>query len=66
MRKGERLRDDTVRRQVTQGVWQNILDDFKNHKPVPEIATQHLNPKTNRPYSTNHIYWILRRMGVTI
>lgn len=66
MKKGESLRSNTVRRQSTLSAWQAVLDDFKNEVPVPVIATKHNNPKTQRPYSTNHIYWILRRMGATI
>jgi len=31
---------------------------------VIDIAKRHINPKTNKPYSREHIHLILRRAGV--
>lgn len=47
---------------------QTVINEFSPQGldlSVKQIAQRHINPKTNRPYSREHIHLILRRAGIT-
>lgn len=42
--------------------WLDIVDDYKKGIPVKEIAKNHINPNTGRPYTVAYIFWVLKRV----
>jgi hypothetical protein len=50
-------------KRTTRKFWVKVVADYNAGIPVPEIASKYTNPKTNRPYSRQHIHAILKKMS---
>lgn len=42
--------------------WLQVAQEYNDGIPPEEIAEKHINPKTGKPYTREHIYWILKRV----
>jgi hypothetical protein len=48
------------RRKRVENVWKRIYNAYyEDNRPVKEILEEFKNPKTGRPYSRSHFYFIL-------
>jgi len=64
MKKGEKVGINTERKQDTLVLWKKVVADFKKNIPPSRISEKYINDRTNRPYTTRHIYFILHSMNV--
>jgi len=42
--------------------WFKVLGDYHEGLSADEIALKYTNPKIGKPYTRQHIYWILRQI----
>lgn len=48
--------------------WVRVATDYRAGMTPTEIAQRYINPKTNKPYTREHIHWVLnqiRKMPIT-
>ena len=46
----------------TREFWLNVVADYNGGMNAKEIAAKYINPRTQRPYSRQHIHAIIRKM----
>jgi len=50
------------RTKVAKSLWLKMAEDYDNDIPPAEIAKKYKNPKTGKPYTRGHVYWVLERL----
>jgi len=43
--------------------WSKVVDQYNSGIPAREIAKMHINSKTNKNYSRQHIHSIIKKMS---
>jgi hypothetical protein len=43
-------------------LWLRVATDFNGGMRAKDIAKRYTNPKTGKPYTREHIYWILNKL----
>lgn len=51
---------NTKRKKEAVSLWLEVVAEAKQGLTVPEIREKHTNPRTGKPYTREHIYWILK------
>lgn len=46
----------------TRKIWVNIANDYLSGMSISDISKKYINSKTNKSYSREHIYLILRQV----
>lgn len=50
------------RRKATSEFWLRVATDLNAGMTPDEIAGRYINPKTEKPYTREHIYWVIRQL----
>ena len=50
------------RTKKASGLWLKMAEDYDNDISPAQIAEKYTNPKTNKPYTRGHVYWVLTRL----
>jgi len=52
------------RKKEAMDFWLRVAADNNNGIPAEKIAKRYTNPKTQKPYTREHIYFILRKLSL--
>lgn len=52
----------TMRKKQARDFWIRVATDFNGGIPASKIAKRYTNPKTGKPYTREHIYYILKQV----
>lgn len=52
---------DQLKRE-TRKFWVQVVEDYNDGVPVPEISQKYVNKRTGKPYSRQQIYKIIKAM----
>lgn len=44
-------------------LWLKMVNDFNNDIPAKKIAQRYTNPITKKPYTREHVYWVLKKFN---
>lgn len=64
MKQGTKLSRNTKRKKEATDFWLRVATDVNAGMTPEEIAGRYTNPKTQKPYSVKHIYWVIRQLGI--
>lgn len=53
----------TKRKKEAMDLWLRVATDYNNGLSATKIAKRYTNPKTGKPYTREHIYFILRKLS---
>lgn len=56
----------TKRSKKALDLWLRIATDYNNGIPAKDIARRYTNPITKKPYTREHIYWVLKQLSTPI
>lgn len=62
----EPLKIKSKRRRETDDFWLNVATDINAGFTPDEIKERYTNPKTGKPYTREHIYWVIREINKNI
>lgn len=51
------------RKQAFSDFMLRVATDINAGSTPEEIAEKYINPKTNKPYTREHIYWVIRQIN---
>lgn len=51
-----------IRNQKAKIVWLRMAEEYNRGDDPNEIIKRHINPKTKRPYTRAHLYWVLKQV----
>lgn len=57
------LKIPTRRQRETKAFWIKIVTDINAGMTPDQIAERYINPKTHKPYTREHIYWVIRKIN---
>lgn len=66
MKKGQALARNTKRKKVATDFWLRVATDYNGGMTPEDIATRYKNPRTSKPYTVKHIYWVLRQLNIEL
>ena len=52
----------TKRKREASEFWLKVATDINAGMTPDEIAGRYTNPKTGKPYTRQHIYWVIRQI----
>lgn len=64
MKSGEKLSRNTKRKKTATDFWLRVATDYNGGMTPDEIAGRYENPKTRKPYTVKHIYWVIRQLSM--
>lgn len=64
MKLGTKLSTNTKRKKEARDLWLRIATDINGGITPEEVAKRYVNPRTNKPYTIKHIYWVIRQLGI--
>lgn len=44
-------------------VWLQMVEEYNRGDDPNEIMKRHINPKTKKPYTRAHLYWVLKQVA---
>lgn len=53
----------TKRTKESRDMWHRVATDYNGGLSATAIAKRYTNPKTGKPYTREHIYFILRKLS---
>ena len=62
MIEGQKLSRNTRRKKEATDFWLRVATDYNSGFTPEEIAERYTNPRSGKPYSVKHIYWVLRQI----
>ncbi len=60
------LKIQSKRKKEASDFWLRIATDINAGLTPDEIAGRYTNPKTNKPYTRQHIYWVIRQLKTRV
>lgn len=64
MKAGQLLSRNTKRKKLATDFWLRVATDINGGMTPDEVAGRYKNPKTGKPYTVKHIYWVIRQLGI--
>lgn len=54
-----------TRRKKSIDLWLRIATDYNGGMTAKDIAKRYTNPITKKPYTREHVYWVLKQLATT-
>lgn len=52
-----------TRRKKSIDLWLRIATDYNGGMTAKDIAKRYTNPITKKPYTREHVYWVLKQLA---
>lgn len=59
----KKIKIPSKRKQAFSDFMLRVATDINGEFTPEDIAKRYINPKTNKPYTREHIYWVIRQIN---